>query len=43
MRLGKTLLARFVLGILLSFVMAVVCVMLCMAGCTIGGYQMRFN
>jgi hypothetical protein len=43
LRLGKTVQARFVLGILLTFGMIIVCVMLCLAGCTIGGYQMRFN
>jgi len=43
LRLGKTLLARVVLGILLSGVMMVVCIMLCFLGCNLGGYQLRFG
>lgn len=43
LRLGKTALARTGLGILFSVVMVIVCVMLCLFGCNLGGYHMRFG
>jgi hypothetical protein len=42
LRLGKTLAARVVVGILFSVVFAVVCIMLSFGGCMIGGYEL-FN
>jgi hypothetical protein len=43
LRFGKTWPARVLLCLLYSAVMGVVCIMLCFAGCTLGGYQFTLH